>query len=77
MSDNVAKQRFIERGYFRVVQRDYCAPDGTLRVKAVTRVYEKGVDYIRRLMDSGHGRSAPERSEGRMQEVMERRNAGY
>ena len=77
MADNVAKQRFVERGYFRVVQRDYSAPDGTLRVKAVTRVYEKGVDYIRRLMDSGHGRSAPERGEGRMQDVMERRNAGY
>ena len=91
MSDNVAKQRYIERGYFHIVQRDYCAPDGTLRVKAVTRVYEKGVDYIRRLMDdygeyltdfrrqrdSGHSRSASERSEGRLQELMERHNAGY
>ena len=79
MSDNVAKQRYIERGYFRVVQRDYCAPDGTLHVKAVTRVYEKGVDYIRHLLedgeyltdfrrqrDNGHSRSASERSEGRM-----------
>jgi len=52
MADNVAKQRYIERGYFHIVQRDYCAPDGTPRVKAVTRVYEKGVDYIRHLMDS-------------------------
>ena len=119
MADNVAKQRYIERGYFRVVQRDYSAPDGTLRVKAVTRVYEKGVDYIRHLLedhgdgdgeyltvgerqrDNGHSRSAsersagripadkclshtaamidpcPKRSEGRMQELMERRNAGY
>ena len=91
MADNVAMQRYIERGYFHVVQRDYCAPDGTLRVKAVTRVYEKGVDYIRRLMDdygeyltdfrrqrdSGHSRSASERSEGRLQELMERHNAGY
>ena len=114
MADNVAKQRYIERGYFHVVQRDYCAPDGTLRVKAVTRVYEKGVDYIRHLLedgeyltdfrrqrDNGHSRSAserssgripadkclshtaamidlcPKRSEGRIQERMERRNAGY
>jgi len=51
MADNVAKQRYIERGYFHIVQRDYYAPDGTPRVKAVTRVYEKGVDYIRHLMD--------------------------
>ena len=65
MSDNVAKQRYIERGYFHIVQRDYCAPDGTLRVKAVTRVYEKGVDYIRRLL------------EDHLMQYMERRNAGY
>ena len=52
MADNVAKQRYIERGYFQVVQREYYAPDGTLRVKAVTRVYEKGIDYIRRLLDA-------------------------
>ena len=65
MSDNVAKQRYIERGYFHIVQRDYCAPDGTLRVKAVTRVYEKGVDYIRRIMDD------------RLLQYMERHNAGY
>ena len=51
MADNVAKQRYVERGYFHIVQRDYCAPDGTPRVKAVTRVYEKGVDYIRHLLD--------------------------
>jgi prophage antirepressor-like protein len=65
MSDNVAKQRYIERGYFHIVQRDYCAPDGTLRVKAVTRVYEKGVDYIRRLIDN------------HLMQFMERHNSGY
>ena len=53
MADNVAKQKYINRGYFHIVQRDYCAPDGTPRVKAVTRVYEKGVDYIRHLLDDG------------------------
>lgn len=51
MSDNVAKQRYIDRGYFHIVQTDYHAPDGTLRVKAVTRVYEKGVEYIKHLLD--------------------------
>ena len=44
-------QKYINRGYFHIVQRDYCAPDGTPRVKAVTRVYEKGVNYIRNLLD--------------------------
>ena len=50
MTNNVAKQKFINRGYFRIVQTDFFAADGTLRVKAVTRVYEKGVDYIRQLL---------------------------
>ena len=64
MADNVAKQRYVDRGYFCVVQRDYYAPDGTPRVKAVTRVKEKGVDFIRRRLDSF------------LQYYMERRNAG-
>lgn len=65
MSDNVAKQRYIERGYFHIVQRDYFAPDGTPRVKAVTRVYEKGVNYIRRLLDAN------------LPQYLERQNTGY
>ena len=52
MADNVAMQRYVNRGYFRVVQADYLAPDGTLRVKAVTRVYEKGIAYIRHRLDA-------------------------
>lgn len=50
MADNVAKQRYVERGYFRIVQSDYYAADGSLRVKAVTRVYEKGIEFIRRQL---------------------------
>jgi prophage antirepressor-like protein len=65
MADNVAKQRYVDRGYFRIVQRDYYGPDGELRVKAVTRVYEKGVDYIRHRLDDF------------LKQFMERRNAGY
>ena len=65
MADNVAKQRYVERGYFRIVQRDYYGPDGALRVKAVTRVYEKGVDYIRHRLDDF------------LKQFMKRRNAGY
>ena len=90
MADNVAKQRYVDRGYFRIVQRDYYGPDGALRVKAVTRVREKGIEFIRhrldngeyltggqRQRDSGHSRSASEQSEGRMKQFMERQNAGY
>ena len=64
MADNVAKQRYVNRGYFHIVQADYFAPDGTPRVKAVTRVKEKGMDYIRRRLDAF------------LLCYMERRNAG-
>ena len=51
MANNEAIQRYVDRGYFHVVQKDYRAEDGSLRISAVTRVYEKGVDFIRTLLD--------------------------
>lgn len=65
MASNVAKQRYIDRGYFHIVQSEYYAPDGTPRVKAVTRVYEKGVNYIRHRLDNY------------LLQYMERQNGGY
>ena len=65
MASNVAKQRYIDRGYFHIVQSEYLAPDGTPRVKAVTRVYEKGVNFIRHRLDNF------------LLQYMERQNSGY
>ena len=65
MANNVAKQRYIDRGYFHVVQRDFYGPDGALRIKAATRVYVKGIEFIRRRLDNY------------LQQFMERQNAGY
>ena len=65
MANNVAKQRYIDRGYFHVVQRDFYGPDGALRIKAATRVYEKGIEFIRRRLDDY------------LKQFMERQNAGY
>ena len=52
MANNVAKQRYVDRGYFRIVQAEYNAPDGSPRVKAVTRVHEKGVAFIGRRLNA-------------------------
>ena len=52
MSNNIAKQRYINQGYFQIVQHEYFSPDDTLRISAVTRVYAKGVDFIRHRLDS-------------------------
>ena len=51
MEGNIAKQRYVDRGYFHVVLHEYSAADGELRVQAVTRVYSKGIDFIRRRLN--------------------------
>ena len=51
MANNEAMQRYVDRGYFHIVQRDFSDEDGNIRISAVTRGYEKGVDFIRRLLD--------------------------
>ena len=50
MTNNIAMQRFVDRGYFKVMQREYTDPDGVTHVRAVTRVFEKGIDFIRRRL---------------------------
>ena len=51
MEGNIAKQRYVDRGYFHVVLHEYTGPEGETRLKAVTRVYAKGIDYIRRRLN--------------------------
>ena len=52
MTGNVPKQRYMDRGYFRVIQSEYMEAGGAMRLKTVTRVREKGVDFIRRQLHS-------------------------
>jgi prophage antirepressor-like protein len=50
MSDNVPYQAFIDRGYFRVIESRYQTPDGEIHIRKKTVVYQRGLDYIRRLI---------------------------
>ena len=49
-SNNVPYQRFVDSGYFKVVESSYMAGDNAI-VSTVTYVKQKGVDYIRKLLD--------------------------
>lgn len=49
MANNTPKQEFIERGYFKVVEKSICMGDSTIN-KPQTLVTAKGVDYIGRLL---------------------------
>lgn len=49
MSDNIPYQKYVDRGYFKVVESYYMAGDNKVIVKT-TYVKQKGVDYIRKLL---------------------------
>jgi anti-repressor protein len=48
--NNVPYQRFVDAGYFKVVESSYMAGDNAI-VSTVTYVKQKGVDYIRKLLE--------------------------
>jgi phage antirepressor YoqD-like protein len=50
-SNNLPYQRFIDSGYFRVIETKYSRPDGSIHVNLKTVVYQSGLDYIRRLIN--------------------------
>lgn len=48
--NNVPYQRFVDAGYFKVVENSFMAGDNAV-VSTVTYVKQKGVDYIRKLLE--------------------------
>ena len=46
---NVPYQRFVDRGYFRVIEQSYMQ-NGERQITTKTLVYQKGVDAIRKLL---------------------------
>ena len=38
------------RGYFRIVEQKYVKPDGDTCINIKTLVYQKGLDYIRKII---------------------------
>ncbi|MDO6353555.1 phage antirepressor KilAC domain-containing protein [Caloramator sp. CAR-1] len=50
MKDNIPYQEYIDKGYFRTIEQKYNKPDGTTCIYIKTLVYQKGLDFIRRLL---------------------------
>ncbi|WP_213996159.1 MULTISPECIES: phage antirepressor KilAC domain-containing protein [Tepidanaerobacter] len=50
MEDNRPYQEYIDRGYFRTIEQKYTTPDGTTHISIKTLVYQKGLDFIRKLI---------------------------
>lgn len=50
MKDNIPYQQYIDRGYFRVIEQKWTTRDGETRISIKTLVYQRGLDFIRRLL---------------------------
>lgn len=48
--DNIPYQKYVDSGYFRVLEQKYTVPSGETKVNIKTMVFQKGVDYIRKLV---------------------------
>jgi prophage antirepressor-like protein len=49
--DNIPYQEYIDRGYFRTIEQKYSTPKGETKINIKTLVYQKGLDYIRKLIE--------------------------
>jgi len=45
---NQPYQKYVDNGYFRVVESKYVTNDGEVKISLKTVVYQKGLDFIRR-----------------------------
>lgn len=51
-TNNIPYQTYVDRGYFRVIESKYTKPSGETCISIKTLVYQKGVEYIRKLLKS-------------------------
>ena len=49
--NNVPYQQYVDSGYFRVIEQKYTVA-GEVRINIKTLVYQKGIDWIRRITEN-------------------------
>lgn len=57
-SNNIPYQSYIDRGYFRCIESQYTAPDGTTHISIKTVIFQKGLDFIRDIIRSSRKQPA-------------------
>ena len=55
MANNQPFQRYVDIGYFRVIEQKYTKPDGSTNINIKTLVYQKGLDFIRKILTPSKG----------------------
>lgn len=51
--NNIPYQKYVDLGYFRVVEQSYVKPTGENCVNTKTLVFQRGLDFIRRQIKKG------------------------
>ena len=54
MRNNQPYQKYVDCGYFRIIEQKYERPNGDTCINIKTLVYQKGVKYIQELLKSDH-----------------------
>ena len=54
MRNNQPYQKYVDCGYFRIIEQKYERPNGNTCINIKTLVYQKGVKYIQELLKSAH-----------------------
>lgn len=49
-SNNIPYQKYIDAGYFRVIESKYATPNGETKISLKTVVFQKGIAYINKLL---------------------------
>ena len=49
-NQNQPYQKYVDMGYFRIIESKFTQSDGTIRINLKTVVFQKGLDFIRHLI---------------------------
>ena len=50
MNGNIPYQKYIDRGYFRVIESKYTKNDGSTHISLKTVVFQRGIDFINKIV---------------------------
>ena len=49
-NNNQPYQKYVDKGYFRIIKQKYCKPTGEMCINLKTVVYQQGVAFIRNIL---------------------------
>lgn len=49
--NNLPYQKYVDAGYFRIIESRYTMPDGETKISLKTVVFQKGIDFIKNVID--------------------------